>query len=44
MPGAGREEPLHTAEIMEIISRVKPSVSPEEAAAYEELRSLESWT
>ena len=41
---AGKDEPLHTAEIMEIISRVKPSVSPEDAAAYEELRRLESWT
>lgn len=41
---AGNDEPLHTADIMDIISRVKPSVSPEEAAAYEAQRSLESWT
>ena len=40
----GSEEPLHTADIMGIISRVKPSVSPEEAAAYEAQRCLESWT
>ena len=41
---AGRDDPLQTAEVMDIISRVKPSVSPEEAAAYEEQRRLESWT
>ena len=41
---AGKDEPLHTSDIMDIISRVKPSVSPEEAAAYEAQRSLESWT
>ena len=41
---AGRDEPLQTAEVMDIVSRVKPSVSPEEAAAYEEQRRLESWT
>lgn len=40
----GTEEPLHTAEIMDIISRVKPSVSPEEAALYEAQRCMESWT
>lgn len=41
---AGQDEPLHTSDIMDIISRVKPSVSPEEAAAYEAQRCLESWT
>ena len=41
---AGKEEPLHTGEILDIISRAKSSVSPEDAAAYEKQRSLESWT
>ena len=41
---AGNNEPLHTAEITDVISRVKPSVSPEEAEAYEKQRRLESWT
>ena len=41
---AGKEEPLHTGEILDIISRAKSSVLPEDAAAYEKQRSLESWT
>ena len=40
----GKNEPLHTEEIMGIISKAKSSVSPEDAAAYEKQRQLESWT
>ena len=40
----GRNEPLHTDEILTIISKAKSSVSPEDAAAYEQQRKLESWT
>ena len=41
---AGKAEPLHTDEILNIIFKAKSSVSPEEAAEYEMQRSLESWT
>ncbi len=39
----GDDAPLHTDEILSIISKAKPSISPEEAKAYEMQRSLESW-
>lgn len=40
----GKEEPLHTEEILSIVSKARSSVSPEEAQAYEKQRKLESWT